>query len=122
MKTKKRYTEEELKEFQQLLEEKRLDTTQELQNLRNQLDELNKVGSSYSDDSARHEQQTFLQRLIRRQEKRLEAQEQALLRIENKTYGICKVTGNLIRKERLMAMPTATISIEVKQREARLRK
>lgn len=120
MSNQKRYSDEELKEFEALLEEKRMATMQELQELRSQLQELNTTGSSYSDDSSRHEQQTFLQRLITRQEKRLEAQKQALARIENKSYGICMVTGELISKKRLMAMPTAMKSIEAKQREARM--
>ena len=121
METKERFTQEELKEFEKLLEEKRLATTQELEELRSQLDELNKASTSYSDDSARHEQQNVLRRIIRRQEKKLQAQEQALLRIENGTYGICRETGNLISKERLMAKPTATKSMAAKQRETRRR-
>ncbi len=43
--------------------------------------------------------------------------ENALLRIENRTYGICRITGKLISKERLMAVPHATMSIEAKQRK-----
>ena len=52
--------------------------------------------------------------LAGRQEKFLRDLRNALIRIENKTYGICRVTGKLIPKERLMAVPHATLSIEAK--------
>ena len=50
-----------------------------------------------------------------RQQKFIQSLQAALLRIENKTYGICRVTGKLIPKERLRAVPHATLSIEAKQ-------
>ena len=50
-----------------------------------------------------------------RQQKFIQALQAALVRIENKTYGICRVTGKLIPKERLRAVPHATLSIEAKQ-------
>jgi RNA polymerase-binding transcription factor DksA len=53
-------------------------------------------------------------RLASRQQKFINSLENALLRIENKTYGICRVTGKLISKERLMSVPHATLSIEAK--------
>ena len=52
--------------------------------------------------------------LAGRQEKFLRDLRHALIRIENKTYGVCRVTGKLIPKERLMAVPHATLSIEAK--------
>ncbi len=52
--------------------------------------------------------------LAGRQEKFIRDLKHALIRIENKTYGICRVTGKLIPKERLMAVPHATLSIEAK--------
>ena len=54
-------------------------------------------------------------RLAQRQLKFIQHLEAALLRIENKTYGICRETGKLISKERLMAVPHATLSIEAKK-------
>ena len=51
-----------------------------------------------------------------RQYKFIESLEAALVRIENKTYGICRVTGKLIPKERLMLVPHATLSVEAKNR------
>lgn len=50
-----------------------------------------------------------------RQEKFIKHLEDALLRIQNKTYGICRVTGNLIKKERLRLVPHATLSIDAKK-------
>ena len=50
-----------------------------------------------------------------RQQKFIQSLQAALVRIENKTYGICRVTGKLIPKERLRAVPHATLSIEAKQ-------
>jgi DnaK suppressor protein len=54
-------------------------------------------------------------RLAQRQQKFIQHLEAALIRIENKTYGICRVTGNRIPKERLRAVPHATLSIEAKE-------
>jgi RNA polymerase-binding transcription factor DksA len=52
--------------------------------------------------------------LAARQEKFIQSLQAALVRIENKTYGVCRVTGKLIQKERLMLVPHATMSIEAK--------
>ncbi|MDA0946820.1 MAG: TraR/DksA C4-type zinc finger protein, partial [Bacteroidetes bacterium] len=54
--------------------------------------------------------------LAARQQKFIQNLENALLRIKNKTYGVCRVTGKLIPKERLRLVPHATLSIEAKQR------
>ena len=54
-------------------------------------------------------------KLAMRQEKFIKSLNNALIRIENKTYGICRVTGNLISKERLKLVPHATLSIEAKR-------
>ena len=58
-------------------------------------------------------------RLAQRQMKFIQNLQAALIRIENKTYGICRETGKLIPKERLRAVPHATLSIEAKQGGAR---
>ena len=55
--------------------------------------------------------------LAARQEKFIVNLENALLRIKNKTYGICRVTGKLIPKERLRLVPHATLSMEAKQKQ-----
>lgn len=56
-------------------------------------------------------------RLAQRQKKFIDNLQAALVRIENKTYGICRETGKLIPKERLMAVPHATLSIEAKEKQ-----
>jgi len=53
-----------------------------------------------------------------RQKKFIENLENALVRIQNKSYGICRVTGKLIQKERLMAVPHATLSMEAKLKQS----
>ena len=57
-------------------------------------------------------------KLAARQRKFIESLENALIRIENKTYGICRVTGKLIPKERLRLVPHATLSIEAKLQQS----
>ena len=57
--------------------------------------------------------------LASRQQKFIRDLENALIRIENKTYGICRVTGKLISKERLRSVPHATLSIEAKLRQTK---
>ena len=54
-------------------------------------------------------------KLAMRQEKFIKNLNNALIRIENKTYGVCRVTGKLISKERLKLVPHATLSIEAKR-------
>ena len=54
-------------------------------------------------------------KLAERQEKFIRNLKNALIRIENQTYGVCRVTGNLISKERLMLVPHATLSIDAKK-------
>jgi RNA polymerase-binding transcription factor DksA len=56
-------------------------------------------------------------RLAQRQMKFIQSLQAALVRIENKTYGICRETGKLIPKERLYAVPHATLTIEAKQKK-----
>jgi len=58
--------------------------------------------------------------LALRQEKFIRDLKNALLRIENKTYGVCRETGKLIEKERLKLVPHATLSIEAKNRQSLL--
>ena len=61
----------------------------------------------------------YLNQMAERQSTYIDHLEKALLRIENKTYGICRVTGKLIDKERLRAVPHATLSIEAKMQQAK---
>jgi RNA polymerase-binding transcription factor DksA len=118
---KTRYSDEELQEFKEIilkkLEEARnnLALLNEAYTLRN-INDTNdttpvfKVLEDGSDVSSKEENA----RMAARQLKFIEDLERALLRIENKTYGICRVTGKLISKERLKSVPHATMSIEAK--------
>lgn len=121
MSDKLRYTDEELEEFRALINEK-LEVAQQ------QYDEivatLNRSNSNDVDDTmptyhALEEGSTTqtLEELMgsaERVKKFIIGLQQALIRIENKTYGICRVTKKLIPRERLRAVPHATLSIEAK--------
>ena len=118
---KNRYSDEELEEFKQIILEK-LDKANE--DLKLLMEAYYLDGEHGTDDTS----PTFKileegyqvmskeenSRLASRQQKFINNLENALLRIENKTYGICRVTGKLISKERLKSVPHATLSIEAK--------
>lgn len=123
---KTRYSDEELQEFRDLIIQKITSAKTELNNLQAFLNNSNEHGtddtaSSFkmledgSDTLAKEE----AGQLAVRQRKFIEQLENALVRIENKTYGICRVTGKLIPKERLRAVPHTTQSIEAKVNQYR---
>ncbi|MCU0422074.1 MAG: TraR/DksA C4-type zinc finger protein [Bacteroidia bacterium] len=66
------------------------------------------------EDGSSTQEKEYIAQLAARQKKFIENLENALVRVENKTYGICKVTGKLIPKERLRAVPHTTLSMEAK--------
>lgn len=120
-KEKTRYSDEELQEFKQLILKKLEEARKELQNLQGILSHSDEHGTDDtantfkvledgSDTLAKEE----AGQLAAKQQKFIEQLENALIRIENKTYGICRVTGKLIPKERLKAVPHTTQSIEAK--------
>ena len=76
----------------------------------------NETDSSYktAEDGSSSQEKEYIAQLAARQKKFIENLENAMVRIENKTYGICKVTGKLIPKERLRAVPHTTLSMEAK--------
>ena len=121
MTAKTRYSDEELEEFRQLIQHK-LDKAQlEYEELRSYVS--NSEGNDVNDTSPTfktlEEGATTLSkeesgRLAQRQMKFIQHLQMALIRIENKSYGICRETGKLIPKERLRAVPHATLSIEAK--------
>ncbi len=115
---KTRYSDKELEEFRVLIEERIAQAQEQLEYLQNQLrermeSEESKVRSL--DDAADTSEMTFLISRMRSQKKLITHLENALLRIDNKVYGICRETGKLISKERLKAVPHATLSILAKQ-------
>ena len=117
-----RYSDKDLAEFKAIIDEKIEAAQKDLDALRGSLSHADDNGT---DDTAHsfkmmEEGAATLSReevaqLAGRQEKFLKHLENALIRISNKSYGVCRVTGKLIQKERLMAVPHATLSIEAKQ-------
>src|SRR5258705_583236 len=123
---KTRYNDKELEEFRLIILKKIQEANKELENLQAQMNSANdhgtddtantfKVLEDGSDTLAKEE----AGQLAARQKKFIEQLENALIRIENKTYGICRVTGKLIPKERLRAVPHTTQSIEAKLNQYR---
>ncbi len=114
-----RYSDQDLQEFKTLIESKMAKAQEELDFTQKQIDELNEngfnqQGGDWYDDSTAHTDLELLQRMAARQLRHIQDLKNALLRIENKTYGICTVTGQLISKERLRLVPHATKSIDGK--------
>ncbi|MBT8205553.1 MAG: TraR/DksA C4-type zinc finger protein [Eudoraea sp.] len=118
---KVRYSDKELEEFRALIEEKIEKANSHLELLRssymndgnNGTDDTAPTFKAFEEGSETMSKEANTQLAIR-QEKFIRDLKNALLRIENKTYGICRVTGKLINKERLMLVPHATLSIEAK--------
>ena len=118
---KLRYSDEELEEFKALILEKLEVANAEYQDLRKQLrngdnsDRDTAPVFKNMEDGADTLNREELGLRASRLEKFIKGLQGALVRIENKTYGICRVTGKLIPKERLRAVPHATLSIEAKE-------
>ncbi len=117
MEEKTHYTAEELQEFKELLLDKLEKAKAEYKSLQESLRETTENAADgyniteYGTDTQEKEQ---LELFLMRQAKFIDSLERALTRIENGTYGKCKVTGKLIPKERLRAVPHTEISIEAK--------
>jgi RNA polymerase-binding protein DksA len=119
---KTRYSDAELQEFKAIILEKLRIAREELTSLTTSLSNSNANGTddtagtykTLEDGSATLEKEQINQ-LAARQKKFIDNLEAALVRIENKTYGICRETGKLIQKERLKAVPHTTLSIEAKK-------
>ncbi len=119
---KTRYSDEELEEFRLIVEDRIRQAREQLAFLENQLVELaeSEEGKTRNlDDVVGSSELDRLVTLVSRQKKLIAHLENALLRIENKVYGICRETGKLISKERLKAVPHATLSIVAKQKKRR---
>ncbi|KAA5537534.1 TraR/DksA family transcriptional regulator [Taibaiella lutea] len=116
-----RYSDEELNEFKELIN-KRLDNARkELAYLQGLITRKDEAGTDDTDNRFNHMEdgsgameREQLSQLAGRQIQFINHLEKAMIRIENKTYGICRVTGKLIDKARLRAVPHATLSIEAK--------
>jgi RNA polymerase-binding transcription factor DksA len=117
-----RYSDEELKEFESLIIKKLDKAKEEFRILKETLNRNNDAGTDATsggntkvlEDGAETAEKENLSQLAARQQKYIMNLENALVRIKNGTYGICTVTGKLISKERLIAVPHTTQSIEAK--------
>ncbi len=118
---KNRYSDEELEEFRLMIEQKVAEANHQLEQLREQLTELNESDETSRagtfEDGASTWQREHLNKLAARQQSFIRDLEHALIRIKNKSYGICSITGKLIDKKRLQLVPHATKSVEGKETE-----
>ena len=118
---KKRYSDEELEEFRQIILEKLVKAREDLKMLTDAYTHANEHDTNDTSPTFKVLEEGYQvlskeenSRLAARQQKFINSLENALIRIENKTYGICRVTGKLISKERLRSVPHATLSIDAK--------
>lgn len=119
--TKERYSDAELAEFKELIQSKIRKAQEQLELYKsayvndgnNGTDDTSPTFKAFEEGSETLSKEANSQLAIR-QEKFIRDLKNALIRIENKTYGICRVTGKLIAKERLKLVPHATLSIEAK--------
>jgi RNA polymerase-binding transcription factor DksA len=113
-----RYSDEELEEFQSIIENKLEDARKQLDFYLQQLaEQTNSEDGKVRglDDGTTTMANEDTHNLANRQRKLVQHLENALLRIENKVYGVCRVSGKLISKERLRIVPHTTLSIHAKQ-------
>ncbi|WP_405564273.1 TraR/DksA family transcriptional regulator [Polaribacter sp. Asnod6-C07] len=121
---KVKYTEEDLQEFKAIIEKKIGRAKEDLALLEasykndanNGTDDTLSSFKSFDEGSEVMSKEANVQLAIR-QEKFIRDLKNALMRIENGTYGVCRVTGKLIQKERLKLVPHATLSIEAKRKQ-----
>lgn len=122
---KTRYSDEELEEFKQIILGKLAKANEDLELLteaytNHSVNDTNDTSPTFK---VLEEGQQVLSkeensRLAARQQRFITNLQNAMIRIENKTYGICRVTGKLISKERLRAVPHATLSIDAKLKQS----
>ena len=116
-----RYLDKDLKHFKSLIEEKRQKAQNDLALIKsaymndgnNGTEDTSPTFKAFEEGSQTMSKEANTQLAIR-QEKFIRDLQGALIRIENKTYGVCRVTGKLINKKRLKLVPHATLSIEAK--------
>lgn len=112
-----RYSDSDLQEFKLNIKNKLQEAEDEANYLQSRLDDMERQadsegGHSFGEDSKNHEDRQFMTRMYERQMEKVHALKLALTRIANKTYGVDEDTGDLISKERLMAMPTAKSDVK----------
>lgn len=121
---KTRYSDEELAEFKEIIEGMLEKARAEYKTLRhvvmhngsNDIEDTSPSFKTVEDDGANQLSKEEASQLAQRQYKFIQNLEAALVRIENKTYGVCRATGKLIPKERLRLVPHATLTVEAKEK------
>lgn len=119
---KTRYSDQELLEFKAIIEEKLEKAREQFEFYKNQLSEFTGGPDGHIkglDDGISTVENERMMQMAARAKKYIHHLENALIRVENQTFGICRVTGKLISKERLKAVPHATLSIEAKQQRVK---
>lgn len=118
---KNRYADDELQEFKEIILKKLEKAIRDLKMLTDAYTNYNEHGTNDTSPTFKVLEEGYQvlskeenSRLAARQHKFIKSLENALIRIENKTYGICRATGKLITKERLRSVPHATLSIDAK--------
>lgn len=119
---KTRYSDEELQEFRAIIEDMLAKARAEYRTLSqivrhggsNDVEDTAPSFKTVEDDGANQLTKEEASQLAQRQYKFIKNLEAALVRVENKTYGVCRVTGKLIPKERLRLVPHATLTVEAK--------
>ena len=122
METKKRYSDEELEEFRIIVNERlevaKSDYEETMKVLMNKntndIDDTSPTYKALEEGSSNQTKEELVQ-MAQRQQKFIQGLQAALMRIDNKTYGIGRITGDLIPKERLRVVPHATLSVASKQ-------
>lgn len=121
MSDKKRYSDEELEEFRAIINDKLALARKDLNELMRQLsnadsNDIDDTSTTYKqlEEGSYTQSKEEITQLAYRQQKFIQGLEAALVRIENKTYGIDRLTGELIPKERLRAVPHTTLSVQSK--------
>lgn len=114
-----RYSDEDLKEFKDLIDNKLAKATEQYNSLKEQLKDITEnnnddFAKDITDFSSIQSELEMLNNMANHQRKYIQDLENALIRINNKSYGICIVTGELIDKKRLIAVPTTTKSVTAK--------
>ena len=124
MAEKTRYTDEELEEFRQIILEKlalaKRDYDQMMDSLTNRdSNDVDDTSPTYKalEEGSETQSKEDLMKFAARQQKFIQGLRAALVRIDNKTYGIDRITGKLIPDERLRAVPHATLSVESKMNQ-----
>lgn len=120
----KRYSDEELAEFKAIIEEKLAQARKNLEMLQeacaNDSNDLSDTSPTFKilEEGSNVGSKEDNAKMAMRQERFIKDLEAALIRIENKTYGVCRITGELIPKERLRLVPHATTTVAAKEQEA----